>query len=161
MDTYEKIKGLPSREGPRPETRRPSREQPGPHQQLTQNAPVALQDTIFELGSALPGVQTGQSLVSLPGARAFFLEKGVANGPEAAFQAHTEFAHLHISEDGSLHVTLPDDLAQIVIEKGWGEYHPVQKGLLIFGPRNTEEIESVWQILRASYAFAIGQIEVR
>jgi phospholipase/carboxylesterase len=78
-------------------------------------------------------------LVSLPGARAFFLDRDLACGPEAAFQAGTEFAHIHAPFDGSLHVTLPEEVAREAIARGWGEPHLVQKGLLIFGPRDEQE----------------------
>jgi phospholipase/carboxylesterase len=147
---------LPIRRGPPPAMRRPTPEQPGPHQQLTQNAPRELQEALFALGRSLPGVTTGRSLVSLPGARAFFLDPALARGPDAAFQAGTEFAHIHAPSDGSLHVALPEQVAQDVIARGWGEPHPVQKGLLIYGPRDERELAVAWQLLRVSHLFACG-----
>ena len=116
---------LPARRGPPPALRRPSAERPGPHQQLSQLAPLELQEALFALGRSLPGVTTGRSLVSLPGARAFFLDPAQAQGPEAAFQAGTELALIHAPFDGSLHVTLPDAIAQEVIRQGWGEPDPL------------------------------------
>ena len=156
MTSNTPIVNLPARSGPPPAVRRPSIERPGPHQQLTQNAPRELQEALFALGRSLPGVAAGRSLVSLPGARAFFLDPSLANGPDAAFQAGTEFAHIHAPFDGSLHVTLPEAVARAVVARGWGEPHPVQKGLLIYGPRDEQELAVAWQLLRISHVFACG-----
>jgi hypothetical protein len=43
-----------------------------------------------------------------------------------------------------------------VIARGWGEPHPLQKGLLIFGPRDEPELAVAWQLLRVSHLFACG-----
>jgi phospholipase/carboxylesterase len=98
---------LEPRRGDPPLTTRPSRQQPFPHQQLTQTAPIGLQDELFARVLTLPGVSTGDSCVSVPGARAFILDPALAAGPAAAFQCETEFAHLHPPGDGSLHIALP------------------------------------------------------
>jgi phospholipase/carboxylesterase len=135
---------------------RPTGERPEPHQQLTQNAPPEMQEALFLLGRSLPGVTTGRSLVSLPGTRAFFLDPTLANGPDVAFQAGTEFAHIHAPFDGSLHVTLPDEVAREAIARGWGEKHSLQHALLIYGPRNEHELAVAWQLLRVSHIFACG-----
>jgi hypothetical protein len=156
MTTDTMSMNLPVRRGPLPAVRRPTAERPGPHQQLTQNAPRELQEALFALGRSLPGVTTGRSLVSLPGARAFFLDPALARGPDAAFQIGAEFAHIHAPFDGSLHATLPDAVAREVIARGWGEPHPVQKGLLIYGPRDEQELAIAWQLLRVSHVFACG-----
>src|SRR5688572_9448938 len=90
------------RPGPRPTTTSTN-----PHTQLDQNAPIPLQEKVFELGKSLAEVEVGPSLVSVPGARAFHLPN-CAHQPEA-FMVECEFAHLHPSHDGSLHMTLPTD----------------------------------------------------
>jgi hypothetical protein len=156
MATAPTTVNLPVRHGPPPMMQRPTGERPEPHQQLTQNAPYEMQEALFLLGRSLPGVTTGRSLVSLPGARAFFLDPALARGPDAAFQAGTEFAHIHVPFDGSLHVTLPGEVARAVIARGWGEPHPLQKGLLIYGPRDEQELAVAWQLLRVSHIFACG-----
>jgi phospholipase/carboxylesterase len=128
-----------------------------PHQQLTQTAPVELQEALFERAAALPAVIVGRSHVSVPGARAFHLQPSDA-GREEAFMTGGEFAHLHPHSDGSLHLILPEPEARAVIDRGWGEFHPLvlqgimqPTNLMVYGPRDPAELETVWQILKASY----------
>ncbi|MDT7883899.1 MAG: DUF5519 family protein [Thermoflexus sp.] len=155
----DRLEDLPARTGERPLTRRSM-----PHQQLTQNAPRALQEALFERAQALPGVRVAPSRISVPGARAFYLDPERARGPAEAFVFGYEFAHLHPPYDGSLHLSLPPELAERVVERGWGEFHPlVAQGVLppiyvmVYGPRDEAELEVVWRILQASYAFACGE----
>ncbi len=147
----DRVEPLPSRSGPPPETIGPA-----PHSQVSQQAPAALQRELATRALALAGVHAARSLVSVPGALAFVLAEDDAAGPPEAFQAGREFAHLHPEYDGSLHMTLPGDIARVAYEKGWGEPHPYSGTPLVFGPRDEEELEIVWRLLQASYAFAKG-----
>lgn len=149
---------LPPRAGDRPTTN-PAM----PHTQLTQLAPAAMQEALFERVTQLVGVTVGRSHVSVPGARAFHLDEVHAHGPQEAFMMGTEFAHLHPPHDGSLHLVLPEDVAREVIAGGWGEFHPlVEHGVLpptnvmVYGPRDEAEVETVWKIVQASHAHACG-----
>ena len=152
---------LPARRGPAPELTRPTPEDPHPHQQLSQNSPVEVQEALFERARALPGVIVADSCVSVPGARAFHLDPGLARGPGDAFQCGTEFAHLHPPHDGSLHLTLPPGAYGEVRAKGWGEPHPISGTMMLFGPRDAEELEVAWQVLLRSYRFARGELPAR
>jgi Family of unknown function (DUF5519) len=147
---------IPRRSGEKPHTTRPTRENPFPHAQQSQNSPPELQEALFERTRALRGVAVGKSLVSVPGARAFHLDKALAGGPAEAFQRGTEFAHLHSAHDGSLHLTLPADARRAVLEAGWGEPHPISGTLLVYGPRDAAELEVVWSIVKRSYDYAVG-----
>jgi hypothetical protein len=145
------------RPGPRPETTPRN-----PHTQVTQNAPAELQERVFALASSLPGVVVGPSAVSVPGARAFHLPDSVQHAPEA-FMVEREFAHLHPSSDGSLHMALPPDVVDRVIENGWAEHHPLagRYGLpgnivMVYGPRDEDELSVVEDLIRASHALATG-----
>jgi Family of unknown function (DUF5519) len=97
----------------------------------------------------------------VPGARAFHLDEASARGPWQAFQAGREFAHLHPSEDGSLHMTLPPALYDEVLAKGWGEPHPLSRTMLVWGPRDAAELEVVWGLIKASHAYANGAFVAR
>ena len=133
-----------------------------PHEQRSQNAPPAMQEALFQRAAALPHVAVGRSHVSVPGTRAFHLEPARARGPPGSTMVGTEFAHLHPPHDGSLHARLPPDLAREAAGKGWAVPHPVAalQGdptlVMLFGPRDEAELETVWSIVRASYAHALG-----
>ena len=156
----EQIFSLPHRRGLPPRTTVSN-----PHQQLDQNAPPELQEALFKRVQGLDGVNIEPSRISVPGARAFILDEELALGPSEAFMIGREFAHLHPSHDGSLHLMLPEALVESVIEKGWGELHPVARrgwlpptALMVYGPRDPEELETVWVILQASHVFACGRL---
>jgi Luciferase len=142
---------LPRREGAGPRVIGPQ-----PHAQRSQNAPRPLQEELARRALGLPGVSEAASRVSVPGARAFVLDEASAGGPPEAFQAGREFAHLHPPEDGSLHMTLPEEAAAAAFAGGWGEPHPLSGTPLIYGPRNEAELEIVWRLLRSSYEYASG-----
>jgi phospholipase/carboxylesterase len=145
------------RGGSRPETTPTN-----PHAQLTQNAPAELQQRVFAFASSLPGVVVGPSGVSVPGARAFHLpdSPGVAR---EAFMVAREFAHIHPEHDGSLHLVLPPEVVDTVIENGWAERHPLagRHGMpanivMVYGPRDADELGVVEDLIRASHALAAG-----
>ena len=157
----DEMESLPQRAGEQPQTSSAM-----PHQQLSQNAPKPIQETLFERTRSLPGVSTGPSNVSVPGARAFFVDLALAKGPADAFMVGQEFAHLHPEYDGSLHLMLPSEAAERVVGKGWGEPHLIAKrigtqastDIMVYGPRDEFEMGVVWLILRAAYAFATGDV---
>jgi luciferase-like monooxygenase len=160
MANQQKPSELPQRFGPKPDTTHPSREHPEPHKQISQIAPLHMQEQLFMRAQSLPGVTVGKSLVSVPGARAFHLDEVLAHGPAGAFQRGREFAHIHPAHDGSLHMTLPHGLYEEVLAKGWGEPHPVSGTMMVWGPRTEEELEVIWTLVRASYAYATGEDEL-
>ncbi|RDI44403.1 luciferase domain-containing protein [Nocardia mexicana] len=149
---------LPPRFGARPETRPHT-----PHQQLSQNAPAGLQQTLWARMVSLPGVLVGRSGISAPDTRALHLKPEFAGGPDDAYLRATEFAHLHGSTDGSLHLCLPEALAVEAITQGWAEQHPLARQrylppsvLMVYGPRDPGELEVVWELVQASHAYARG-----
>jgi Luciferase len=149
---------LPARSGPRPKTGPTV-----PHEQLSQNAPIELQDELWRRMSTLEGVRVGRSGISRPETRALHLDPALALGPKDAFVVGTEFAHLHRSADGSLHALLPRDLGRGAIQRGWAELHPAAAAgfqpdtlVMLYGPRDEAELETVWELVKASYAFARG-----
>lgn len=145
-----------------------------PHQQRSDNPSKDVWEKMCKriiagCAELFPGT-TGphRSLVSLPDSLALFLD-GDASIPCARPFIGKEFAHVHGVSDGSLHVGLSEADAQTVIKAGWGERHllagkqagkmNVPAGLvMVYGPRNEQEIETVVDILRASYKWARGDI---
>lgn len=70
-----------------------------------------------------------------------------------------EIGHAHPSDD-SLHVWISDRDAIEVVEKGWGQRFClpfVEKGwVMVYAPRNMEEVEVVESILRAAAQYITG-----
>lgn len=135
-----------------------------PQQQLSDNAPAALQEQLLSVIGSLPGVTVGPSRISVPGARALTLDDAVAGGDAFLVPSVREFAHLHPATDGSLHLVLPPDQAADLVAKGHGRMHPwagtrLAVGfVMVFGPRDDDEMTMVSQIVEASYAFATGGV---
>ena len=150
---------LPERTGPLPSVSTTI-----PQEQLSDTAPDELQERLYARIAAFPGVTSRQSAISVPGARGFMLDPP-RHGPDDAFlvPAVGEFAHLHPGYDGSLHIALPPVLATDLIAKGWGVAHPLAgvrltPGMvMLFGPRDTDELEVVTGVVAAGHAWATGR----
>lgn len=148
---------LPVRSGPRPRTTPTN-----PHVQLDQQPSDTFQRALLAAEVfALPGVTERQSAISVPGAKALWLEAFRGAAPADAFMTGAEFAHLHPGADQSLHVMLPPDLVAEVIDAGWGEQHPVaQRGLIppnavmLYAPRDDGERGVVASLVSAAHAYA-------
>jgi Family of unknown function (DUF5519) len=149
---------LPVRPGPRPNTTPTN-----PHTQLDQQpADSRIRDELARRLFALAGVEERPSAISVPGARALWLD-AAANGPPEAFLIGHEFAHLHPGADQSVHAMLPPALAEEAVEAGWAEVHPVARmglipstAVMIYAPRDETELDVVERLVRASYDFARG-----
>lgn len=72
-----------------------------------------------------------------------------------------EVAHVHPSEN-SLHVyTSPRD-ARLIVERGWGRRFPIEwlappTWIMVYSPRDEEEVKVVKRIVRAACCFAVGK----
>jgi hypothetical protein len=112
---------------------------------------------------ALPGVEERPSAISVPGARAMWLSESVPEGPREGFMIGREFAHIHPLPDGSLHAALPPEVAEEAVERGWAEQHPAARlgyipanVVMIYAPRNEQELEIVLELLKESRRYAAG-----
>jgi Family of unknown function (DUF5519) len=151
---------LPERQGPRPRTTPTN-----PHSQLDQQPTAAgLGAALAARAFALPGVRERPSAISVPGARALWLDEDVAAGPAEAFLIGREFAHLHPPPDGSLHLALPRELAAEAVATGWAEEHPIARTGLIpptvvmaYAPRDAAELDVIAGLVAASHRFACGE----
>src|SRR5215217_3979710 len=157
-----KRKGLPERAGQRPRTTPTN-----PHTQLDQNPEEVLVRELAQKVFALSDVEERPSAISVPGAQALWLRDEVPAGPQEAFMIGQEFAHIHPMPDGSPHAALPPEIAQVAVEKGWAEQHPVarmgyipQNVVMIYAPRNVEEIEVVAGLVVEAYRYAGGRAGV-
>lgn len=157
---YDKHKVIfPRRPGPRPTTTTWE-----PHEQLNQLGSEALWDELAGRSFALPGVTDVPSKISVAGARALWLDDELATGPAEAFVIEREFAHIHPRPDSSFHLQLPLELAVFAISAGWAEVHTTcwlgdapANSVMLFSPRNEQELEVIWDLVEESYRFATGQ----
>ena len=148
---------LPRRRGARPRTTPTN-----PHTQLDQQpADSGLVEELARRAFSLPGVVEEPSGISVPGARALVLAPSEPAGPPEAFLIGREFAHLHPDPDHSLHAMLPTETVAEAVDTGWAEPHPVAlRGLIpptavmLYAPRDEEELDIIDGLVRASHAFA-------
>jgi len=151
--------GLDRRRGPRPDVSWSI-----PQQQLSDNASPELQERLLTAVASLTDVQVGASHISVPGARAFLTTRPAADDQAFLVPEAAEFAHLHPAYDGSMHLALPPDLAADVATSGWGQMHPLAGNrlspgfVMVYGPRDEQELETVVAIVAASRDFAGGNL---
>ncbi|KAK8156962.1 hypothetical protein BC567DRAFT_212422 [Phyllosticta citribraziliensis] len=156
---------LPSRRGPRPDVRGIA-----PHRQVSDRMGAADGGgAIFEEMLArmrrMAGPDAGNGLVE--GTSCF--EKhgtGLFSTRPLTPTCRGEVCHIHAS-DGSLHLTLYPGDAKVVIERGWGERHPLARGgwltrfvpqhfLMVYAPRDEHEMDVVERIIKASVWWVSG-----
>ena len=162
MDTQITWDNMPKRDGDRPSTT-----DTNPHQQLNQQPedPSFVED-LKTWAFTLSDIVVKPSAISVPGSVAHRMEQEHACKACDAFMIGTEFAHFHPHPDLSMHLGLPTKDAETIIEKGWGEWHPlIKRGylpptmIMLYAPRNQEELEVAKHIVERSYQFAKGITE--
>lgn len=148
---------LPVRQGPPPLTTKSV-----PHIQIGAEPVADLSDRLLKQVATLPGVDIRKTVISLPGARGFWLNEDLVLVHPEAIVGGREFAHLH--PDGSLHASLPPNRAREAVEAGWATMHPWANSrpgwegfVLIFTPRSMEETDVVFQLLAEGYTYITGQ----
>jgi hypothetical protein len=153
------ITDLPHRRGDRPATTSTF-----PHRQLDQQPDdPTVREELARRAFSLEDVVERDSVVSVPGARALVLAGDRPAGPDAAFIREREFAHFHPDPDWSLHLALPDRVADVAIDRGWAELHLIARTeelpgsvVMVYAPRDADEAEVVWTLLRVAHEFAKG-----
>jgi len=150
---------FPVRPGPRPTVTTHE-----PQEQLDQLGPEAVWDELVRRANELPGVVERDSAISVKGARAFWLDEELVKGPEDSMIIEREFAHIHPRPDSSWHLQLPHELAILAVSGGWGEIHTVvwlgdapANSMMLYSPRNADELEVVWALVEESYRYAAGR----
>jgi hypothetical protein len=149
---------LPVREGERPQTGDAI-----PHLQHSQKSPDDIREALKTWAlETLPDVREEDTRISVRTTRAFWLAENVAAQHEDAFMPPAggrEFAHLHL--DGSMHLCVSDETITEVVQKAWGEPHPLKNQgvneVLFYAPRNTAERELAQRVLAEAYRYATGR----
>ncbi|KAF4338521.1 hypothetical protein FBEOM_7560 [Fusarium beomiforme] len=154
-------KDVPVREAPRPRVGKWT----APSRQLTDMAEQPLieryQSFLSSLASASPSkLKIATSLAERHGP-ALFVASEKPSHPVAK-RTRGEIGHMHGS-DGSIHVNLTPKDAKLVLEKGWGQRHPISGTVLyvgyvmVYAPRNEDELEVLKTITRAGVRFMLGE----
>lgn len=135
-----------------------------PHIQLDQLPEPEIMQDLVERCLTIPCILSKQSRMASPGCHALCLADACALGPPDAFIDGHEFCHIHPALEGSIHLTLPKVLREEVVRLRWGEPHPIAYGgiltslLTVYGPRDRDEMDVVFELVRQSCHFAHGQL---
>jgi hypothetical protein len=158
LDDSVRLPELPRRQGPRPRMGK----HPVPHRQMDQkpedNTARKLLDQVFDRF-----VDQNGSYVRY--AKSFYEKRNDAVTLVDLYRSRPlsklsqgEVAHIHPS-DGSMHMIFSPSDAKQVIDKGWGERHPLcgaprhnipDTYLMIYTPRDANEVAVIKQLLRGA-----------
>ncbi|KAH0542471.1 hypothetical protein FGG08_003142 [Glutinoglossum americanum] len=152
--------GIPERVGARPEVRGIA-----PHRQVTQKGGLinfaSLSKAIQSLATTHPNhLKLDKSCFEKHSIGLFSINPINRTCSGEVYHAHPS--------DGSLHLTLHLTDARIVIERGWGERHPLARGgwcecyvplgfVIIYAPREEDERHVVMEIIHAAVWWVSGQ----
>jgi hypothetical protein len=135
-----------------------------PSLQTQDTSPDELRARLIDHGSQLPSVTVARTAMSVPGV-ALNLDESLAKGKPECFVHRREFAI--IRDEGSTQVNLDPDCGQIVLDRGWAVVHPLARymagalppqSLIVFAPRDEEELATVTMLLDVAYVYAVGRI---
>lgn len=158
---------LKARQGPRPRLLGIA-----PQRQVTQNPSPEmiqrLQDMIREMVDECPSRWYITRSTFEKHNEALFSRFRTSNEPDH----HVEIVHSH-KTDGSMHLHLHPEDMRIVLDKGWGERHPLARGttwwwhwpcprcfMIIYGPRDEAELQQIKSIIRAA-AWWVSGVDTR
>jgi len=146
----------PVRDAPRPQTT-----DSVPHVQIDVTPVPEMRDELLRRVSGIPHVEVRNTVISLPGAKGFWLADELPLAHPEVIVGGREFAHVH--PDGSLHAALEPALARAAVDAGWAVPHPWAKRrpgwegfVMIYSPLTPDELDVVFQLVRESYAFVTG-----
>ena len=148
---------LPERAGARPQTTAGV-----PHVQIGVRSFDDVNAEFLRRVATLPGVEVRPTVVSLPGAKRFWLSDRVALAHPEVIVGGREFAHMH--PDGSLHASLEPGRARDAVATGWATAHPWANQragwegfVMLYTPQTVAELEVTFQLVVDSYNFVTGQ----
>lgn len=155
------LRGMPKRAGPRPQVAGIA-----PHRQTSQKAPAATFARLSEEIANMANVHPERLCVGISCFETHGM--GLFSKTQLNRTCRGEICHAH-AIDGSLHMTLHPADAKLVLERGWGERHPLAKGgwwtrfvpktfLMVYAPRDEGELRVVLEVVRAAAWWVSGQI---
>ncbi len=150
---------LPIRDGEKPDIG----QQP-PQLQFSDLGPEDVRLTLKSWAfSTFPNVEEHDTLISVPTSRALWLDEKVLAAHDDAFMPppnSREFCHLHA--DGSFHAVVDVAIEDKILQKQWGVRHMYYdrgvKEMLVYAPRDENELIVAKRIITESYRYASGDI---
>jgi len=119
---------------------------------------LALREWAF---GAFENVKEHDTLISVTSSRALWLDESVPAAHADAFMppaGSREFCHLH--EDGSFHAVVDVPIEDEILRTGWGVRHMYYdrgvKEVLVYAPRDDDELEVAKKVISMSYLYASG-----
>lgn len=146
---------IPARTGDAPEV-----SNDGPQRQLTDIAPASIWGLLIAQVFALPHVVEWTSSVSPISSRAvLFDDLREVRTPQTSLapDGPLEPVHVHGVFDTSAHLCLPADRGAEIGTLGWAvphQYGDFGTELFVYGPRDSDELVVVLQLVKESLAFA-------
>ncbi len=148
---------FPERTKPRPETT-----DVVPHVQIGIEPVPELTNTLLIWVDDIPDVEVRDTVISLPGAKGFWLADDLPLKRPEVIVGGREFAHVH--PDGSLHASLNPKTAEAAIKAGWAVSHPWSGSrpgwegfVMIYTPMSEAELDVVFQLVLDSYNYVTGK----
>jgi phospholipase/carboxylesterase len=154
----EKNFNLPERVGDAPQIG-----QTPPQLQFSDKSPRAIYQLFHDwMFSTFLKVRKEPTRISVSTSTAMWLDENEDVGHIDAFMPPSggrEFTHIHL--DGSFHTVVSSEVENEIIAKKWGVRHMYYnqgvKEVLVYAPRNEEEIEIAKTIVIKSYEYATGK----
>ncbi|KAI8935517.1 hypothetical protein NX059_008088 [Plenodomus lindquistii] len=162
--SYIKPQRVPNRVGNRPTLTRwtlPQRQIP---EKITPAASQTLHNLMATFASTSPYskfIEARPSITEGGTGTGIYVKRGIKGINPDAHKIFYELGHVHPA-DHSLHVYVSPLDAKLVIKRGWGLRFPVDwlvpsSWIMVYAPRNEEEVEIVREIVRAAVCFAVGR----
>ena len=136
-----------------------------PHVQIGVEVDPKIYAELLHRVSQIPNVDVRETIISLPGAKGFWIAENVQLARPDAIVRGREFAHVH--PDGSLHASLPKDVASAAIRSGWAIHHPWadkrpgwEGFVMIYTPQSNDELDVVVHLVLQSYNFVTGKSKI-
>ncbi|MEM7294823.1 MAG: luciferase family protein, partial [Pseudomonadota bacterium] len=147
----------PEKTSPRPETTNSV-----PHVQIgIEPQPDLIAEMLRRVDDWLD-VEIRPTVISLPGAKGFWLSDDLKLVRPDVIVGGREFGHVH--PDGSLHISLSPETAHAAVKAGWAVFHPWANRrpgwegfVMIYTPVSASELDVVVRLVRESYTFITGR----
>ncbi len=157
MPTLAELQNLPNRE-----TSRPVTTDGIPHIQIDVKGDPKISSELLRRVSMIQGVELRDTIVGRSGSSGFWLSDDIKMVRPDSIIRGREFAHCH--PDGSLHASLPPELAAKAVDAGWATPHPwaskklgMEGFVMLYTPATEDEMEVVLQLVMESFRYITGR----